>query len=817
MKRSLLSFLLALFLLAPFAAEEAKAQRKGGKAKRPPIEEGPQEQQEKVKDLTGPEKPRDAVIKGEVREALKAAEGTALEEEKRNNWEEAAKAYVQASNLARITGQLQKAISYGNKAFELGEKAGSPALQARATMQLGSALRFVRQQAKSKEILQKGIEIAKQVPPGPFKEALEANLYRELGTGFMREGDAQKAVEYLSYSLQAQESRLTFFTTARRAKPQAIENAQQRVVGTLERLGTAHQRAGNAAEAIKSFERGINIIKESGLKSPSESNLYQGLGHLYLNQKDYPRALENLQKALELAERAGQVPPIQRASSDIGNVFLQTQRPAEAIPYFKKAIDTIESTRSLLESEELRSSFFEDKGQIYGGIILAHLAANNVEEAFNYNERARSRAFLDILGSRVQLARGGLLNEERALQARISALQARMTVGAGDGDEEDGEFDRRQLRQELEAAQKAYTDFLARVRKEDKEHASLMTVEPLTLKQLQEMLDPGVSLLEYFVVRGRAVLWVVERDRVNLVRLSLNRSDLISKVGALRDSIYQVGEKDKFKQISQELYRVLIEPALPHIRGKELVIIPNDVLHYLPYQALLSSQGRYLVQDYPIYYLSSASLMQFTREKRRASRGSGERALVMGNPSLGDQAYDLRFAEREAREIGRVYPESAVYLKSEATKPRAVSLSPDYDILHFAVHGELNQDDPMSSGLLLAGGEKGDGKLKASEIFSLNLKADTVVLSACETGLGKITNGDEIIGLTRAFIYAGTPSVITTLWKVNDRASYELMREFYSNLKTQKKSEALRQAQLKTMQQFPEPFFWAAYGLTGEP
>jgi len=110
-KRSLLSFLLALFLLAPFAAEEAKAQRKGGKAKRPPIEEGPQEQQEKVKDLTGPEKPRDAVIKGEVREALKAAEGTALEEEKRNNWEEAAKAYVQASNLARITGQLQKAIS----------------------------------------------------------------------------------------------------------------------------------------------------------------------------------------------------------------------------------------------------------------------------------------------------------------------------------------------------------------------------------------------------------------------------------------------------------------------------------------------------------------------------------------------------------------------------------------------------------------------------------------------------------------------------------------------------------------------------------
>ena len=123
----------------------------------------------------------------------------------------------------------------------------------------------------------------------------------------------------------------------------------------------------------------------------------------------------------------------------------------------------------------------------------------------------------------------------------------------------------------------------------------------------------------------------------------------------------------------------------------------------------------------------------------------------------------------------------------------------------------------MSSALLLARAGNDDGKWKVSEIFSLNLKADLVVLSACETGLGKISNGDEIIGLTRAFIYAGTPSVITTLWKVNDRATFELMKEFYANLKTAKKSAALRQAQLKTMKEFPEPFFWAAFGLTGEP
>lgn len=812
---------LSLSLLVGYSLSEAQSRRKGlGKFKKSPAPETTTPESA-TPERTAPEtmtpatpqakgKEPQPAQKAEIVEALGDLETKALAAEKRNNWAEAAKAYRQASNLARRSGQLQKAIAYGNKGLELGEKAAGPGLQAEATLQLAHALRLVGQQAKSKETLQKGIEIAKQVPPGPFKEALEANLYRELGVVFMREGDAQKAVEYISYSLQAQEARLSFFENrARGVNPQVIANSKHFIVAALERLGRAYQRAGNVEEAIKSFERGINIIKESGLKSPSESDLYQGLGQLYLNQKDYPRALENLQKALELAERAGQVPPIQRASSQIADVFLRTQRPSEAIPYYKKAIDNIESTRSLLESEEFRTSFFEDKGQIYGGMILAQVAAGNVEEAFNYNERARSRAFLDILGNRVQLARGALLAEERSLQTQISAIQAKLA------EEQENEAQRRALRKELEAAQKSYADFLARVRQENKEQASLMTVEPLTLKQIQELLDPGVSLLEYFVVRGRAVLWVIERDRVNFVRLSLNRRDLVSKVTSLRESIYQVGEKEKFKQISQELYRVLIEPALPHVRGKELLIIPNDVLHYLPYQALLSPQGRYLVQDYPIYYLSSASLMQFTKEKKRASR---ETAMVMGNPSLGDQAYDLRFAEREAREIAKIYPKSVLYLRSDATKSKVLSLGSKYDILHFAVHGELREDDPLNSGLLLASDEgQADGRLKVGEIFSLNLKADAVVLSACETGLGKITSGDEIIGLTRAFIYAGTPSVITTLWKVNDRAAYEVMRQFYSNLKTQKKSEALRQAQLKTMEQFPEPFFWAAYGLTGEP
>ncbi len=760
---------------------------------------------------------RQAQRNGELREYIDFMESKAAEAEKNSDWHEAAVSYNVASLAARHNGQLQKAISLGNNGLAIANKVRDPRLQTQALYFLSVVYAALRQWEKAKEVAEKGLETGGKISQRLVRESFEGLLYHRLGRDFLRRGDDQKAIEYLSYSLQRQESRLGFL---KRQNPRALPEAQNTVVISLAGLASAYQRAGNVEEAVKSYEKGIRLIKESGIKTQVEIELYHSLGRIYLRTKDFDRALETLLKALQIAEKEHYGASLYRISGNVGDFYLQTERPAEAIAYYKKAIDGIESTRSLLESEEFRSSFFEDKGQIYGGIILAHLAEGKVAEAFDYNERARSRAFLDILGSKVQLGRQrSLIDEERSLQSRLGELRTRLAGLLGQDDEEtEALTDRalRQLRRDLEGAEKAYADFLSRVRKENREQVSLMNVEPLTLKQVQEQLDPGVTLLEYFVVRGRAILWVVEKDRVNFLRLSLNRSELISRVTALRETIYQPGEVEKFKRASEELYKALIEPALAHIRGKELLIIPNDVLHYLPYQALLSPQEKYLIEDFPLHYLSSASLMQFTKEKKRASR-VGEKALVMGNPDLGDQAYDLRFAEREAREIARVYPESAVFLRQQATKSKAISLSPANDILHFAVHAEFNEEDPMSSALLLAKEGQDDGRLKVGEVFSFNLKADMVVLSACETGLGKISSGDEIIGLTRAFIYAGTPSVVTTLWKVNDRASYELMREFYSNLKTMKKSEALRQAQLKTMKEFPEPFFWAAYGLTGEP
>jgi CHAT domain-containing protein len=138
-----------------------------------------------------------------------------------------------------------------------------------------------------------------------------------------------------------------------------------------------------------------------------------------------------------------------------------------------------------------------------------------------------------------------------------------------------------------------------------------------------------------------------------------------------------------------------------------------------------------------------------------------------------------------------------VYLKKEATEEKSKALSPNHNILHFATHAELKQEDPLSSAILLARDDKEDGRLEVREIFGMELKADLVVLSGCETGLGKLSTGDELVGLTRAFIYAGTPSVMASLWKVDDSSTAHLMSNFYRNLKTMSKVEALRQAQLQ--------------------
>src|SRR5215467_9279338 len=742
---------------------------------------------------------RQAIVRGELKEALVSYESQAREAEKnaqtslfpQQYWREAVEAYGLAGNAARHTGQLQKAITYGEKALEIAEKSKDPQSLFRAIDTLVLAYRQVRNFDKATELIEKGIAVVKTLPPNTDPRAFwEGALYGQLGDDLVRRREYEKAIDLLSLSVYLQQRYLASvfwqnYSVGR--NPVWLNGNRAALLERLNNLGNAYRRAGRLEESAEQYQRVSDYIKEWGLKYSGEADLYGNIGEVHFEQKNFPQALENFQKVLALGESRQMAGEVRWATSRIGDILRQTGKPAEAVPYYQKAIQQIESTRALLESEEYRHSYFEGVVNVYERMIRDLVASGRTEEAFNYSERARSRAFLDVLGTKVQLAnvKSGLLHEEMALQERVAGLKARLESA----DENPGD-----LRRELRDAERAYDSFLAKVRKENKEQTSLMTVEPLTLKQVQELLQPGITLVEYFVGQVSTRVWIIEKERMQYVGIHIGKQELAERVKTLRDSIFALGEKEKFNESSTFLYQELIQPILPYASGKELIVVPHDVLHYLPFHALIGSDGRYLIEKYPVHYLSSASLLQFVKEKRKAG---GEKVLAFGNPDLGDPEKNLEYAELEAEEVKNIYPQSTVYVKKEASEEKSKSLSPSYDVLHFATHAQLNENDPLSSAVLLAKEGKEDGRLEVREIFGMDLKANLVVLSGCDTALGKLSTGDELVGLTRAFIYAGTPSVVASLWSVDDSSTAQLMASFYRNLKTMSKVEALRQAQLE--------------------
>jgi len=747
---------------------------------------------------------RSALLRGEIKEALTYYEAEAQEAEKNAAWGEAVNAYMQAADAARFAGQLQRAITYGEKALEITHGTNAPVFgranlrtlqppplpEIEAIQSLIQSFASLRDFDKVRVLAESGLTLFRENPSGEriTRMAVESGLYEVLGRDLLRRGDYQNAIKTFEQVVILR--RAHFANRSKlRTSPRLAENSEALLTRGLIDLALAYRLAGRFDDALERYQEALLHARVGSTRAIHEQDIYVGLGEFYLYQKQFSLAFENFQKALSLAEKQQRPDVISSASVGLAASVRQTGKIADAVPYYQKAIQQTESTRSLLQSEKYRQFFFEGALGAYFDMIDTLSDLGKADEAFNVSERARSRAFLDVLGSKVQLARSGTMMEyERALQARISVLRAMMA------DEDVEPTKASELRAELVDAEQAYSGYLARIRKENKEHASLLNVEPLNLGQVQELLDPGVTLLEYFVNADKLYLWVVEKDRFQFLSHSIARKDLVSKVTELRDTTYQFGEKERFNALSQELYRLLIAPAVPHIKGKELLIVPHDVLHYLPFHALVGPDGRYLIEKYPLYYLSSASLLQFVKEKRKAG---GEKVLAFGNPDLGDPDKNLEFAELEAKEVKAAYPESSVYIGKEATEEKSKTFSPNHDILHFATHAQLNEDDPLSSAVLLAKEDTEDGRLEVREIFGLDLKANLVVLSGCDTALGKLSTGDELVGLTRAFIYAGTPSVVASLWSVDDSSTAHLMASFYRNFKTMSKVEALREAQLE--------------------
>lgn len=480
-----------------------------------------------------------------------------------------------------------------------------------------------------------------------------------------------------------------------------------------------------------------------------------------------------------------------------GRIAEAEQQLDAAAVYYRQAVEIVELQRSSINTEASKIGFVGDKQSLYARLVGILAAQGKAAEAFEYVERAKSRALVDMLSATKNFSiRGTDPEKTRRLLLQLDSLDLSAPVSAAAADPNAAAV--RNLvaaRQELRATAA--------------EFASLVSVGAVPLDELESLLGADEQLVEYYYQDQRLYAFVLGRG--GLRALQLDATGLADEVGRFRAALEQA-ETPLWRSPARALYERLWQPLQATLSARHVVVVGHGALHYLPFAALQDADGKFLVDRYGLRVLPSAGVLKYLR---RPWQGKSGQLLALGNPDLGDPKLDLDFAQDEAKAIAGLFADSRLLLRKEASESNFKKVGAAFSRLHFAAHGKFQPDDPLGSGLYLSRDADNDGLLTAGELYTMSLDADLVTLSACETGLGKIAGGDDVVGLTRGFLYAGSRSIVASLWSVDDKATAALMRAFYGNLATMNKREALRQAQIKAREAFPHPFYWAAFLLTG--
>lgn len=482
--------------------------------------------------------------------------------------------------------------------------------------------------------------------------------------------------------------------------------------------------------------------------------------------------------------------------ADLASIYRKEGRLKESINFLEQAVDIIEKQRKSIFSEGSKIGFVGNKQEVYHNLISALYEDKQHEKAFEYVERAKSRALVDILASKKDFAYSGENEQEiRTLFARQDSAEKQIAL-------QDVSIDKamtRGIQLKIKEDLKAKAPTLA----------SLVTVSSLPIAEIQSQIPSKEALVEYYYSSADMYAFVLSDNKLQAVKL--DSDGLEADIQTFRKLI-EMSNSTQFLDISNKLYQRLFAPLENILKKHSIIIVPHGALHYLPMNALYNGKD-YLIDRYSIRIMPSSAALKYLTGRKATKSGGG--ILIFGNPDLGDAKYDLEYAEKEAMEVASINSNSKVLLRKEATENALRKYGDSYSYIHFATHGQFNSDAPLKSALLLAPDSQYDGMLTAEKLYSLHLDADLVTLSACETGLSRIANGDDLIGLTRGFLYAGSSSIVASLWKVNDFATSYLMARFYGEMQKTDKREALRTAQLETKKKYPHPYYWASFQLTG--
>ncbi|HET8635049.1 MAG TPA: CHAT domain-containing protein [Gemmatimonadales bacterium] len=498
---------------------------------------------------------------------------------------------------------------------------------------------------------------------------------------------------------------------------------------------------------------------------------------------------------------------------------------------YRKAIADAERAGRSLTLPERRSGYLADKRDIYVEAALLERTRGHTDSAFVVSERARAAELLELLGEGRVIATDtapALVAREQDLRRHISGL-TRTLEGVTERNGTRGPDLSRESavsREALLQAQESYADLMLEIRERAPRHNGLLTPSPAAWTDVARHLSRDEAFIEYLTGDNGTVAFVITRDTLATVAIDASRGDLARLIDFARAALLPATGHGPalWRAPLQQLHRELVTPieASGLLAGKRrLIIVPHAELNYLPFAALLSdgTPARYLIERYELSLTPSASVWLALGDRQYAAASAGVLAMAprpdLLPASRGEVAAVAHILGRDVHSlVGRDASEAA--LRREASGRR---------IIHLATYGILNKQNPMFSFLELArdAGAPEDGQLEVHEVFGMRLSADLVVLSACQTGLGSgaigdVPAGDDWVGLTRAFLYAGAHHVMASLWAVQDNATARLMEQFYrayAGWPDPTRALALAQRSLINDRATADPYLWAGFVVAG--
>lgn len=794
-----------------------------------------------------------------------------------------------------LKGDYETALEYHRRCLRLAEDSGKRedlmlpyfglAADYRMTGDYASALEFY---GKSLAIVEERSDKRTAFDP----ERQMSTILRHIGTTYFSQGNYRLALDYYERSLQHDRARKEVFAianslmyigavySAQGRYPQALAyltealrsfetlGNKREIAHTLNLIGSVSQQQGDLSRAEEHFRRALDLYEKIQANEGIASALIN-LANVRAALGDNVQSLTYAVRAADLSRRIGSPDTLWSALVTTGRGERTRGDKIAARRAFDESIQVIESMRThVAGGEEDREIFFADKVSPYYEMIDMLVGAGQADEAFAYAERAKARVLLDVLRN----------NHRAASRHLVVAGQARpLPVKRQD--------------ENLEARmEKARIGDAAFQTSPSAAHPELRMsggeAQPIASREMSELVpDDQTALIEYAVTKERVFLFVfTKRDeprpsplaraaaeqaasvaqvRLQIYTINLPRAELAVRVERFRR---QLAQRDLlFGKDARALYDLLLRPAQEQLRDKtRLIIVPDEKLWELPFQALQPAEGNYVIEQCSVSYAPSATVLRemMRAERPRSPRNAPPTLLAFGNPTLGTQTIAraravlmqgeagsappaLPEAERQVEALAKLYGSrySRIYTGAAATEERIKRDAPSYRILHLATHGTLDDVNPMYSHVMLAQGGRADrqandgspasredGLLEAWELMGMRLNADMVVLSACETARGEVKAGEGVIGLSWALFVAGSPTTVVSQWKVESASTTELMLNFHRNIHQGylantrpssaglSKAEALRQASLQLLhsETYAHPFYWASFVLIGD-